>query len=234
MCCSENGSATREAPGNSGSGGGEGAERPACLLRPGALLGGDSGSAIPFAGDRSCVESQESAPRVSGDSAQLTETDKEAGAEAEATVDGGRDDAERVLGARLHERRALGRGERLRTFNILDEGVQEALRIVVDTSIPCGRVVRTLEAEEGVRRIPGGHSARQQPRASILGPRGLVCRAWDQSSLHLAGRAEPEWAGRAVQSHVSDRDPGCQSLRCQRRSSLSPNRRFKMSPFRRI
>ena len=40
---------------------------------------------------------------------------------------------------------ALYHGRRFRTLNILDEGVREALDIVIDTSIPSGRVVRTLD-----------------------------------------------------------------------------------------
>ena len=40
---------------------------------------------------------------------------------------------------------SLYSGRRFRTFNILDEGVREALDIVIDTSIPAKRVVRTLE-----------------------------------------------------------------------------------------
>ena len=39
---------------------------------------------------------------------------------------------------------ALYRGRRFRTLNILDEGVRELLTIVIDTSIPSGRVIRTL------------------------------------------------------------------------------------------
>ena len=39
----------------------------------------------------------------------------------------------------------LYQGRRFRTLNILDEGVREALAIVIDTSIPGARVVRTLE-----------------------------------------------------------------------------------------
>ena len=39
---------------------------------------------------------------------------------------------------------ALYHGRRFRTFNVLDEGVREGLDIVIDTSIPSGRVVRTL------------------------------------------------------------------------------------------
>ena len=39
----------------------------------------------------------------------------------------------------------LYHGRRFRTLNILDEGVREVLDIVVDTSIPGGRVVRTLD-----------------------------------------------------------------------------------------
>ena len=40
---------------------------------------------------------------------------------------------------------ALYGGRRFRTLNILDEGVREALKIVIDTSIPSGRLVRELE-----------------------------------------------------------------------------------------
>lgn len=39
----------------------------------------------------------------------------------------------------------LYHGRRFRTLNILDEGVRKVLDIVVDTSIPGGRVVRTLD-----------------------------------------------------------------------------------------
>ena len=39
----------------------------------------------------------------------------------------------------------LCHGRRFRTLNILDEGVREVLDIVIDTSIPGGRVVRTLD-----------------------------------------------------------------------------------------
>jgi putative transposase len=49
---------------------------------------------------------------------------------------------------------ALYGGGRFRTFNILDEGVREALEIVVDTSIPSGRAVRALEAVASVRGYP--------------------------------------------------------------------------------
>ena len=40
---------------------------------------------------------------------------------------------------------SLYSGRRFRTFNVLDEGVREALDIVMDTSIPATRVVRTLD-----------------------------------------------------------------------------------------
>ena len=40
---------------------------------------------------------------------------------------------------------ALYQGRRFRTLNVLDEGVREALDIVIDTSIPGARVVRTLD-----------------------------------------------------------------------------------------
>ncbi len=41
---------------------------------------------------------------------------------------------------------ALCHGRRFRTLNVLDEGVREALDIVIDTSVPGGRVMRTLGA----------------------------------------------------------------------------------------
>ena len=47
-------------------------------------------------------------------------------------------------------------GHRYRVLNIIDEGTREALDIVIGTSLPSGRVVRTLEAlvaEHGKRRI---------------------------------------------------------------------------------
>ena len=49
---------------------------------------------------------------------------------------------------------ALYRGRRFRTFNVLDEGVREALALVIDTSIPSGRVIRTLEQLVEVRGKP--------------------------------------------------------------------------------
>lgn len=45
-------------------------------------------------------------------------------------------------------------GRKFRTFNILDEGVREALDIVVDTSIQSGRVVRALEQVASWRGYP--------------------------------------------------------------------------------
>lgn len=39
----------------------------------------------------------------------------------------------------------LKNGKRIRTLNVLDEGVRECLAIEVDTSLPAARVVRTLE-----------------------------------------------------------------------------------------
>jgi len=49
---------------------------------------------------------------------------------------------------------ALYHGRRFRTLNILDEGVREGLDIVIDTSIPSGRVVRTLEQLSRWRGLP--------------------------------------------------------------------------------
>ena len=45
-------------------------------------------------------------------------------------------------------------GRRLRTLNVLDEGVREALAIEIDTSLPALRVIRTLEQLQAWRRCP--------------------------------------------------------------------------------
>jgi putative transposase len=49
---------------------------------------------------------------------------------------------------------ALYQGRRFRTLNVIDEGVREALDIVIDTSIPAGRVVRTFEQLSRWRGLP--------------------------------------------------------------------------------
>lgn len=49
---------------------------------------------------------------------------------------------------------ALYNGRRFRTLNILDEGVREALDIVIDTSIPSVRVIRALEEVASWRGYP--------------------------------------------------------------------------------
>ena len=49
---------------------------------------------------------------------------------------------------------SLYSGQRYRVLNILDEGVREALDIVVDTSITAQRVVRTLEQIKAKRGLP--------------------------------------------------------------------------------
>jgi len=48
----------------------------------------------------------------------------------------------------------LGKRFGFRTLNILDEGVREALEIVIDTSIPSGRLVRTMEQLRLWRGLP--------------------------------------------------------------------------------
>jgi len=45
-------------------------------------------------------------------------------------------------------------GKRFRTLNILDEGTRECLAIEIDTSLPAGRVVRTLEHLKTERGLP--------------------------------------------------------------------------------
>lgn len=49
---------------------------------------------------------------------------------------------------------ALYAGRRFRVLNVLDEGVREALQIIVDTSIPSGRVIRTLQQLVELRGKP--------------------------------------------------------------------------------
>jgi putative transposase len=46
-------------------------------------------------------------------------------------------------------------GRRFRVLNILDEGVREALDIVIDTSLPAGRLVRVMEELREWRGLPG-------------------------------------------------------------------------------
>ena len=48
----------------------------------------------------------------------------------------------------------LYQGRRFRTFNVLDEGVREAVDIVIDTSIPGGRVTRALDQIATWRPLP--------------------------------------------------------------------------------
>ena len=69
---------------------------------------------------------------------------------------------------------ALYRGRRFRTLNILDEGVREALEIVVDTSIPSGRVVRTMEQLRVFRGLPKAMRLGQWSGAPCPGVRRLV------------------------------------------------------------
>ena len=57
---------------------------------------------------------------------------------------------------------ALYHGRRFRTLNVLDAGVREALDIVVDTSTPGGRVVRSLDR---LGRIPPTMLGRQAENA---------------------------------------------------------------------
>ncbi len=45
-------------------------------------------------------------------------------------------------------------GLRFRVLNIIDEGVREALEIVVDTSITAGRLVRVLDRLKSQRGVP--------------------------------------------------------------------------------
>ena len=49
---------------------------------------------------------------------------------------------------------ALYYGRRFRTLNVLDDGVREALDIVIDTSIPSGRVARALDEISQWRGFP--------------------------------------------------------------------------------
>ena len=48
----------------------------------------------------------------------------------------------------------LYHGKGLRTLNVFDEGVREALAIVVDSSLPAERVIRVLEQIKDSRALP--------------------------------------------------------------------------------
>ena len=60
---------------------------------------------------------------------------------------------------------ALYRGPRFRVLNILDEGVREALDIVVDTSIPGARLVRALDQLAQWRGYPSAIRCDNGPEA---------------------------------------------------------------------
>ncbi len=60
---------------------------------------------------------------------------------------------------------ALYGGRRFRTLNILDDAAREILNIVIDTSIPSGRVV--TGAAVCVARHTKGSEARQRPRTDF-------------------------------------------------------------------
>jgi putative transposase len=45
-------------------------------------------------------------------------------------------------------------GKRFHTLNVTDDGVREMLRIIIDTSLPASRVVRTLEQIAAWRGLP--------------------------------------------------------------------------------
>ena len=51
---------------------------------------------------------------------------------------------------------ALYSGKRFRKLNVIDDGLREVLIIVSDTSLPGGRVVRTLERIAAWRGLPSG------------------------------------------------------------------------------
>lgn len=65
---------------------------------------------------------------------------------------------------------ALYGGRRFRTFNVLDEGVREALAIEVDTSLPAERVIRSLEQLRDWRGLPKAIRCDNGPeyRAQVL------------------------------------------------------------------
>ena len=87
---------------------------------------------------------------------------------------------------------ALYHGRRFRTLNVLDEGVGEALDIVIDTSTPGGRVVRTLDPPGRVARPSRGDSRRQRTRIPVAGLPGLVPGQQRHAALHSARQAESE------------------------------------------
>lgn len=77
---------------------------------------------------------------------------------------------------------ALYRGRRFRTLNVLDEGIRKALGIVVDTSIPSGRVIRTLEqlvewhGKPAAIRCDNGPEFCAQALVEWCGDRGIEIR----------------------------------------------------------
>ena len=107
----------------------------------------------PAASGRTSLEPQAGVARVPGDGLNLPQRTKK-----RVPV---RERQRLEVQARANEvwsmdlmRDALYRGRRFRTLNILNEGVREAVEIVFKTSIPSGRVVRTMEQLRLIRGLP--------------------------------------------------------------------------------
>ena len=100
---------------------------------------------------------------------------------------------------------ALYGGKRFRTLNIIDDGVREALNIIVDTSIPGGRVVRTLEQLAQWRGAP---KALRMDNGPELLSQVLVdwCEARGVAMRYIQpGKPQPERVHRTVQQNLSQR-----------------------------
>ncbi len=97
----------------------------------------------------------------------------------------------------------LYHGRRFRTLNILDEGVREALDIVIDTSIPGGRVVRTLDRLIEWRGKPDAIRVDNGAGVYIAGLCRLVPKQWRHTQLHPTRETESERVHRTLQPNLS-------------------------------
>ena len=79
-------------------------------------------------------------------------------------------------------------GRRIRGLNVLDEGVREALDIVIDTSLPAGRLVRVMEELSEWRGLPGAIRCDNGPE---LTSQSFVDSRY-RDTLHTAGQSGAE------------------------------------------
>ena len=97
----------------------------------------------------------------------------------------------------------LYHGRRFRTLNVLDEGVREALTLVIDTSIPGARVVRTLDRLVQWLSKPETILVEIDPENVSEVVAGWCPRPGHPAHLHAARQAESNRPHPTLQSNLA-------------------------------